>query len=330
MAALALAGGCAQQETVGQNEAGKRFLEAWISQNHPGAKLSGHGIYILSEEPGSGPLVSEADRYVFIDYTVTDLEGNISATTSEALAKQLGTYSPANVYGRYAIVNAQGQNPVGLLDIVDGMATGGSRKALVPGWLNNKDIFGSAEEYYSQSSGEDAIYTVRVLDKTADINAFEVRQIESSPAAGMSGADSLEYGFYHKVLREGKGTDALPSDTTILLNYTARRLDGQVFDTTVEDSAKVHGIYTASRTYDPVAVTMNQDLEQVKMKSGNSSDEGSGVVKGFALALSKMKPGEKCRVAFISSQGYGARALGGLLLPPFSPLVFELELVSEE
>ena len=43
---------CAKAVKVGPNEAEERYFNAWISQNHPGIKPTGLGIYILEEEEG--------------------------------------------------------------------------------------------------------------------------------------------------------------------------------------------------------------------------------------------------------------------------------------
>lgn len=51
-----------------------------------------------------------------------------------------------------------------------------------------------------------------------------------------------------------------------------------------------------------------------------------GVIKGFEEGITLMQVGEKATIIFPSSIGYGARGSGSI--PPFTPLRFDLEIVS--
>lgn len=84
--------------TEGPNEANKRYFDAWMELNHPDVKPTGIGIYILEEEAGNGAEVKK-DNYVYVDYTITDLQGNITSYTRKETAEQLGEYSKADYYG---------------------------------------------------------------------------------------------------------------------------------------------------------------------------------------------------------------------------------------
>jgi FKBP-type peptidyl-prolyl cis-trans isomerase len=52
---------------------------------------------------------------------------------------------------------------------------------------------------------------------------------------------------------------------------------------------------------------------------------GGQVISGFDIGVSKFKVGEKAKVIFPSSLGYGAFGQGSI--PPNTPLMFELELL---
>ncbi|MFN3784873.1 MAG: FKBP-type peptidyl-prolyl cis-trans isomerase [Spirosomataceae bacterium] len=51
-----------------------------------------------------------------------------------------------------------------------------------------------------------------------------------------------------------------------------------------------------------------------------------GVIKGFEEGITLMQVGEKATIIFPSSIGYGARGSGSI--PPFTPLRFDLEIIS--
>ena len=99
MAAVILAG-CAKETSTDSTAANKQYFKSWQQVYYPAAERAGYGIYILEDTPGEG---SEADidacPYVFVDFTVTDLEGNVASTTSEAIAKRVGTFDQGNRYG---------------------------------------------------------------------------------------------------------------------------------------------------------------------------------------------------------------------------------------
>ena len=95
-AAATLMASCAKENVTHTNDAGKRFLEAWMKINHPDAVKSGLGIYILEENAGSGKEAGSVKDYpyAYVSYTATDLDGNISESTDASVAEQLGTYDP--------------------------------------------------------------------------------------------------------------------------------------------------------------------------------------------------------------------------------------------
>ncbi|MDZ7935177.1 MAG: FKBP-type peptidyl-prolyl cis-trans isomerase [Emticicia sp.] len=64
------------------------------------------------------------------------------------------------------------------------------------------------------------------------------------------------------------------------------------------------------------------DTGQLNVLLGSNS-----VVKGFEEGILKMKVGEKATLVFPSSLGYGPQG-SGAAIPPYSPLIFNIEIVS--
>lgn len=72
-----------------------------------------------------------------------------------------------------------------------------------------------------------------------------------------------------------------------------------------------------------LASTVKQfDTGQINVSLGDGA-----VVKGFEEGLLKMKVGEKATIVFPSSLGYGTTG-SGTTIPPYSPLIFSVEIVS--
>ncbi len=105
----------------------------------------------------------------------------------------------------------------------------------------------------------------------------------------------LPSGLQYKVITEGHGEVPKASDEVEVI-YEGRLIDGTVFDST-----KKHGQQTD------------------KFKAGN-------LIKGWTEALTTMPVGSKWQLYIPQELAYGTRQAGQI--PPYSTLVFDLELVS--
>ena len=103
-------------------------------------------------------------------------------------------------------------------------------------------------------------------------------------------------GLQYKVLKEGHGEVPKSSDEVEVI-YEGRLLDGTVFDAT----SKHHGAKTD------------------KFNAGR-------LIKGWTEALTMMPVGSKWEIYIPQDLAYGSRGAGQI--PPYSTLVFDLELVS--
>lgn len=323
------AAACARTVEPGANEASKRYFDAWMKIHHPDAKPTGLGIYVIEDELGTGAVVTD-DGFVYADYIVTDLEGNITSYTDRNTAKQLGKFDTTAFYGPKVITTMDNTIQAGLADAIVGMKVGGHKKVIIPSWLMTYSVYDTPEEYLNTSSSySDAIYDITITDFTEDISKYEIERIgkylteHKEEYGNMTVADSLQYGFYYKELVPPTDTTSFPTDTSIYINYTGRLLSGLVFDTTDERTAKNHNIYSYSRSYEPVKIKWGEKYSDLKMGSS-----GSSVVSGFALTLWQMRAFEKGVGIFYSPLGYSYNGSGSSI-PSYSPLVFEIEIVAE-
>lgn len=346
MAAAICVAGCAKVVTPGPNEANKREFEAWMEITHSDCKPSGLGIYILEQTEGDGAEVTD-NGYVFLNYRVTDLEGNISAYTDAETAKQLGNFNRTTYYGPEFMTTFKTTIPAGLRDALVGMKAGGYKDVIVPSWLMTSRSFDTAQgylDYYdndNSSSFSNTRYQLEVVDFTEDMSQWQIdsigrffknskTQIWGQPADvifnGMDAAKDTvtTKGFYYKQI-SAPVADAkeFSKDTTIYINYTGKLLNGQVFDTTIEKVAKENYLYSASKSYAPVKIEWGEEYTDITMGSSSSS-----VIPGFALTLWQMKAMEKGVGLFYSDLGYGASGSGSSI-PGYAPLIFEIEIVEK-
>lgn len=341
---------CAKQAPTGPNDAAKRYFDAWLKVNNINVSPSGLGIYVLENEPGNGTEVTK-NGFAFIEYTNTDLEGNIVSYTEMETAQKLGKYDPdtySTFYGPQFLTTYEGNIYAGVADMLIGMKVGGRKKAIIPSWLFSYKDYDDPEQYFATSSNQSTmIYDVTVKDFTTDIDKWEIDSIgrffsndkvlidgiaadklfTNKHGWTMTQADSVLTGFYYKQLEAPVDTTSFAKDTTIYINYTGRLLNGQVFDTTIEDLAKDYKIYSSSRTYEPVQINWigEEDKGYSDITMGT---DGSGIIPGFALTLWQMRPMEKGIGVFYSALGYSASGSGSKI-PPYSPLIFEIEIVEK-
>lgn len=323
--------GCAKMVSESANDANRRYLEAWKSVNYPDAATSELGTYIIDSQEGNGASV-EKDGYAIVEFTATDLEGNISSYTDKEVAQQLGQYDSTAYYGPQVWITADQTIQAGIQEALLSMKVGGSKTVVIPSWLMTYESYSSVEEYLKHETDySNSIYSIRVVDFTKDIDTWQISKMKEYMAVNYGGVDTFQedtVGFYYKGLSQKTGKEeAFPSDTTIYINYTGKLLNGLVFDTNIEKTAWDHGLYSESKTYGPVKITWSDTYSGLTM--GN---DASSVITGFARTLWDMRnlneegKYDKGVGIFYSPLGYGYSGSGSSI-PPYAPLVFEIEIV---
>ena len=317
-----VAASCAKSEKVESNGAERKYLEAWMTVNHPEVSPTGLGIYIIDDQVGTGEEV-EDEMFAYVSYTVRALDGTITSTNRASVAQQLGTYSKSSYYGPEVWTVGVGNLPVGVEEMIVGMKVGGKKTAVIPSWLLGYVRYDKDSDYYKNTTeSSTSIYEVEIVRIAKDILKPQVEDMEEYAAKYLNGVDSLSYGFYYKQLTPPRDTNAFKSDTTIYINYIGRLLNGQVFDTTIADTAKCYNIYSTSKTYEPVSVNWGASYSDITM---GTSTEPTKIIAGFGKTLWQMRPYERGVGMFFSNYGYGYTG-SGKSIPAYSPLVFEIEI----
>lgn len=110
----------------------------------------------------------------------------------------------------------------------------------------------------------------------------------------MAGVRATASGLQYKIVSEGGGKSPTPADR-VTVHYTGKLTDGTVFDSSVQRGQ-------------PATFRVNQ------------------VIPGWTEALQMMKEGDKWELYIPYSLGYGERG-SPPQIPPFSTLIFEVELM---
>lgn len=109
-----------------------------------------------------------------------------------------------------------------------------------------------------------------------------------------------------------KGSGELPRPTdTVVVNYTGSLTTGKVFDTSIQANAEKGGIMNPMRTYEPAkfAIGVGQ------------------VIQGWEEGLMLAPKGSKFKLIIPSALAYGEQGDIRSQIPPYSPLIFDLELI---
>ena len=110
--------------------------------------------------------------------------------------------------------------------------------------------------------------------------------------------------------KKGNGAK-VAAGRTVAMNYTGRLLDGTMFDSSVESDAIQGGIQQPGRTYEPLTYVVGQ----------------MRLIPGWEESVMGMPEGTVMQVVMPSAQAYGPQG-AGKDIPPYSPLVFDIEIVS--
>lgn len=116
-------------------------------------------------------------------------------------------------------------------------------------------------------------------------------------------------GLNYVISKQGTGAKANPGDT-VEVNYTGSFLSGKVFDSSLPDIAKKSGTFNPGRKYEPLKLPVGMQ----------------GSIPGFEEGLMLLPKGAKATLILPSSLAYGEQGNQGI--PPFTPLIFEVEIVN--
>jgi len=137
----------------------------------------------------------------------------------------------------------------------------------------------------------EAIKTHYLREKYADRIAVNEKYLEDNKSK--EGVETLESGLQYKIITEGKG--AVPERNSLVkVNYRGTLIDGTEFDSSYKNNA-------------PSAFRVSQ------------------VIKGWTEALCLMPVGSKWELYIPQNLAYGSADQG--TIPPFSTLIFEVELL---
>ena len=155
--------------------------------------------------------------------------------------------------------------------------------------------------FISAVSKKDMKMTVAEADSTANAIAANIKYGDTKKKgeefmaenAKKDSVVTLPSGVQYKIIKAGTGE--MPTDTSkVVVNYEGKLIDGTVFD-------------SSYKREEPATFGVNQ------------------VIAGWQEALKLMPKGSEWEIYIPQDKGYGSRDMGNI--PPFSTLIFKVELV---
>lgn len=162
--------------------------------------------------------------------------------------------------------------------------------------------------------GSSLVFTLKIINVQSLEEALnEVKNAETAAANKYIADNKLNVtttasGLKYVITQPSVKRKPVTGDT-LLVNYTGRTLDGKVFDSSIKADAEKAGLNQPGRNYEPLPVIVNTGT----------------VVKGWDEGLLLLNEGAKAEFIVPSSLGYGSEGSGDI--PPYSTMVFDIELV---
>jgi len=197
-------------------------------------------------------------------------------------------------------------------DLMDGLTlltVGDSASFLINADSLFTKTFGAPRPAFIDSSSF-LNFTVKVISTTTDAalkaeelkaekeNAMKENEVIAKYIADKQMTPSKSStGLMYVISEPGTGEQA-QAGKTVKVHYTGRLLDGTKFDSSLDRN-------------EPIEFKLGQGM----------------VIKGWDEGIALLKVGGKALLIIPSDLAYGSRGAGGVI-PPFSPLTFEVELVS--
>jgi FKBP-type peptidyl-prolyl cis-trans isomerase FkpA len=149
-----------------------------------------------------------------------------------------------------------------------------------------------------------------VREQMEGIKKQEPAKLNKYLADNKLNATKTASGLYYVITKQGTGPVIAPNDTAVV-NYTGKLINGKVFDSNIrEEAVKGKLPQIEMRQFAPIRFPVGQQQ----------------VIPGWDEGLQLLNKGAKATLIIPSTLGYGEQGSRDVI-PPNSPLIFDVELV---
>ena len=276
----------------------QQTLKQYLQTNHISATPRASGLYYIptdtAKATGMSPDTNKNDVVLF-SYSLRLLNGNIVATNVDSIAAANQLTQPGVFYKpfEYRVKWWFG----GLKEGFSLMKEGSKATFIIPSNL----AYGSAGAPSLKIGGyTTVIFDINLLKVIHDPLAYQdtlIKKYIADSIAKSREVEILDSGVRHII--DVAGTGDYPADyKTVSVRYTARLIDGTLIEQITPKQL-------------PFSYKLNTDA----------------IIRGFDIAIRKMKKGEKAWVIIPYNQAYGEKPALYVNLPPFTTLAYYITVV---
>lgn len=281
-------------------------IQAYLTKNKVTTAPAASGIYIITQNPGSGRAIKNTD-FVTINLTVSSIDGKkifSSLDQNRPITFECGKPFDTKGFDEAIATMKKGSKATVLVPSAMGFGDKGKKD------MTGKDII---------SPYSPVVYDIEVIDlKTKAENEKAIKDAEANKKKLADEAKAKEPALIQQYLKDnkitvkptasglyyiekvaGKGPKA-KAGQKVKVQYTGKLFNGKVFDSSVDKKPST-----------PYEFTLGQ----------------GEVIPGWDEGIAMMSAGGKATLIVPSKLAYGERAAGNDIAP-FTPLVFDVELVS--
>jgi FKBP-type peptidyl-prolyl cis-trans isomerase len=288
---------CLKDNSEEQRKLEMRILEGYLDKYDIEVEPLASGLYYIEEVAGTGDSPEE-DDFLKVNYTITTVtDERVRYTTDSLIAKTEDFYSKWRLYGPELLV--KGINIAGLEEGLSLMKEGGFSTLIIPSNLAwGAGGFNSPVDPYTS-----IVMNLELIEVISDIKAYESGLISDYISANSFQSQVNSDSIYYEDVLIGTG-DTVTNGTPITINLKAYLLDGRLI--------------ASINTY--------------RFQFGSTLN--ALITTGASKGIKRMKEGGKARWIVPSSMAFGTFTkytydeLTKIPIPPSSPILYEVEVVS--
>ena len=281
--------GCKDKEEDGKEKEEEKLIE-YLEENDIEVEPTSTGLYYIQEKEGAGKNPEYGDLAVF-NFVARFIDDEIFDTNNDSIAQSDDIYKSKYSEIVYSPVRTiVGNNIAGIDEGIKMMKPGGEAQFIIPSHLAyGENGLGVIPPYAT------LIYDIELMDVITDPQAYEDSMINLYIDKNNLSPEETASGLYYDEIYSGTG-DNPTWGQYVSIKYTAKIIDGRVYDKTTADTVFSFSLYDRM------------------------------MIDGISEGVAKMNVGGKANLIIPYELAYGK--YGNYPIPPYATLVFEnLELV---
>ncbi|MBN2813337.1 MAG: FKBP-type peptidyl-prolyl cis-trans isomerase [Bacteroidales bacterium] len=262
---------------------------------YPGYKRAGHGIYFQLHTIGEDSLRAKPGDYITVKLAYLTLDDSVFFEGTRKLQVNPPAYEGAIDECFMMLSEEESATFIIKADLFFDITLQGE----LPSFMTTGDPMKVKVDMLDIQSAADYLKEKEAfLSWIEDFGDYEKVVLKQFIEEEKLDVDPLPSGIYYLNLRPGNGKKVAPGDT-VTVDYEGRFLNGKFFDST-------------RKRHQPFQFVYGTEWQ---------------VIKGLEEAIGMMAEGEKSLFILPSELGFGNRGSSNNIIPPFTSLIFEVEIL---